>query len=166
MPERSESGPFGILSFFVALQGLALLFQLSLSWRGPSLGTAASTSSWEAAAGAVPEQQGGEPACCRSAPRKPSQAGGEVQRENLKLHLEVQWQNGLKSDKGLESSFQQIEIVFAILNQWLWYADGLELQSVPSYRQKGVCIQLQPCEEKDYWILLDLFCALVWVLFG
>lgn len=88
-----------------------------------------------------------------------------MRRENLKLHLEVQWQNGLKSDKGLESSFQQIEIVFAILNQSdcdMW----IRAPSVPSYRQKGVCIQLQPCEKKDYWILLDLFCALVWVLFG
>lgn len=60
-PERNEFEPLGILSLFVALPGLALLFQLSLSWRGPSQGTAASTSSWGTAAGALPEQQGGEP---------------------------------------------------------------------------------------------------------
>lgn len=78
---------------------------------------AASTSSWETAAGAVPQQQGDNQAAADQHQGNFSRLEGRRRRQNLKLHLEVQWENGLQQNKSLESTVQQIQIVFAILNQ-------------------------------------------------
>lgn len=128
----------GILSLLVALPGLALLFQPSLSWRGPS-----SDSTWLPAQPAGRQQW--EQYQSRSGENQPvtgqhqgnlSGLEGRCRRQNLKLCLDVRWDDGLKQRFGV--NFSTNSNSFAIPNQ-----SDCDVQiralSVASRTQKGVC---------------------------
>lgn len=117
-----EFVPLGILSLPVALPGLALFFQPSLSWEEPSLDTTASMAGWGTAVGAIPEQQGGEPGCHGPAPGKPQQIEGEAQE--TKPQIVPRCLVGQRIEAKVWSHlFNELKSFCYSRPEWLWRTD-------------------------------------------